>query len=67
LKATDYKNSLLQGLQFAASGIYQHSLIVSILSEQVAHSIKADKIICKTAALFRDLGTIAKLEYFIEN
>jgi putative nucleotidyltransferase with HDIG domain len=67
LKATDYKNSLLQGLQFAASGTYQHSLIVSILSEQVAHSLKADKTICKTAALFHDLDKIAKPEYFIEN
>ncbi|MDR2435891.1 MAG: HDIG domain-containing protein [Puniceicoccales bacterium] len=67
LKLTDYKNPLLQRLQFAAPGTYQHSLIVSILSEQVAHSIKADKIICKTAALFHDLGKIAKPEYFIEN
>jgi putative nucleotidyltransferase with HDIG domain len=67
LKLTDYKNPLLQRLQFAAPGTYQHSLIVSILSEQVAHSIKADKIICKTAALFHDLGKITKPEYFIEN
>ncbi|MDR2721119.1 MAG: HDIG domain-containing protein [Puniceicoccales bacterium] len=67
LRLTDYKNPLLQRLQFAAPGTYQHSLIVSILSEQVAYSVKADKIICKTAALFHDLGKITKPEYFIEN
>jgi putative nucleotidyltransferase with HDIG domain len=67
LRLTDYKNPLLQRLQSAAPGTYQHSLVVSILSEQVARSIDANKIICKTAALFHDLGKISKPEYFIEN
>ncbi|MDR3274377.1 MAG: HDIG domain-containing protein [Puniceicoccales bacterium] len=67
LGLTDYRNPLLQQLQFAAPGTYQHSLVVSILSEQVAGSIKANKTICKTAALFHDLGKISKPEYFIEN
>ncbi|MDR1255805.1 MAG: HDIG domain-containing protein [Puniceicoccales bacterium] len=67
LRLSDYRNPLLQRLQFAAPGTYQHSLAVSILSEQVAGSIKANKSICKTAALFHDLGKVAKPEYFIEN
>ncbi|MDR0595090.1 MAG: HDIG domain-containing protein [Puniceicoccales bacterium] len=67
LKLSDYRNPLLQRLQFVAPGTYQHSLSVSILSEQVARSIGANKIICKTGALFHDLGKVAMPEYFIEN
>lgn len=67
LKLTDYANPLLQQLQLIAPGTYQHSLVVSNLSEQVAGSIKANKVICKAAALFHDIGKINKPEYFIEN
>ncbi|MDR0679915.1 MAG: HDIG domain-containing protein [Puniceicoccales bacterium] len=67
LKLSDYRNPLLQRLQFVAPGTYQHSLSVSILSEQVAGSIGANKTICKTGALFHDLGKVAMPEYFIEN
>jgi putative nucleotidyltransferase with HDIG domain len=67
LKLANYNNPLLQQLQFAAPGTYQHSLMVSNLSEQVADSIDANKIACKVAALFHDIGKIVKPEYFIEN
>lgn len=67
LKLTDYANPLLQQLQLLAPGTYQHSLMVSNLAEQVAHSIGANKVICKAAALYHDIGKITKPEYFIEN
>ena len=67
LKLTDYTNPLLQQLQLLAPGTYQHSIMVSNLAEQVADSIRANKVICKAAALFHDIGKITKPEYFIEN
>lgn len=67
LKLTDYANPLLKQLQLLAPGTYQHSLMVSNLSEQVAGSIGANKVVCKAAALFHDIGKITKPEYFIEN
>ncbi len=67
LKLTDYTNPLLQQLQLRAPGTYQHSLVVSNLAEQVASNIGANKLICKAAALFHDIGKIIKPEYFIEN
>nr|MDE6431964.1 HDIG domain-containing protein [Opitutales bacterium] len=66
-KLADYTNPLLQQLQILAPGTYQHSLMVSNLAEQVADSIGANKVICKSAALFHDIGKITKPEYFIEN
>ncbi|MDR0444970.1 MAG: HDIG domain-containing protein [Puniceicoccales bacterium] len=63
----DYNHPLMQQLQILSSGTYHHSLVVSNIAEQAAVVIGANPILCKTAALYHDIGKIEKPEYFIEN
>ncbi|MDR2806538.1 MAG: HDIG domain-containing protein [Puniceicoccales bacterium] len=63
----DYNHPLMQQLQVLSSGTYHHSLVVSNIAEQAAAIIGANPILCKTAAIYHDIGKIEKPEYFIEN
>ncbi|MDR0742106.1 MAG: HDIG domain-containing protein [Puniceicoccales bacterium] len=63
----DYNNQILKNLQITAPGTYNHSLIVSNIAEQVAISANANSVLCKTGALFHDIGKMLKAAYFIEN
>lgn len=67
IELTDYSNPLLSKLQILAPGTYHHSLMVANLSEQAAMSIRANPFLCRTLALYHDIGKIAKPEYFTEN
>ncbi|MDR1414062.1 MAG: HDIG domain-containing protein [Puniceicoccales bacterium] len=67
LELTDYNNPILKNLQISAPGTYNHSLIVSNIAEQVAIQINANSVLCKTGALYHDIGKMLKSEYFIEN
>lgn len=58
---------ILRELMINAPGSYHHSLIVSQLVESGAKSIDAHSMLCKVAALYHDIGKIARPEYFIEN
>ncbi|MDR0693563.1 MAG: HDIG domain-containing protein [Puniceicoccales bacterium] len=63
----DYNNQILKNLQITAPGTYNHSLIVSNIAEQVAINSNANSVLCKTGALFHDIGKMVKAAYFIEN
>jgi putative nucleotidyltransferase with HDIG domain len=63
----DYNHPLIQQLQTNAPGTYHHSITVASLAEQSAIIIHANPILCKTAALYHDIGKMEKPEYFIEN
>ena len=67
LEYTDYNHPLLKNLQLAAPGTYNHCLMVSNISEQVAALVGANAVLCKTGALYHDIGKMFKPEYFIEN
>lgn len=67
LELTDYNHPILKNLQMAAPGTYNHSLLVSNIAEQVAIQVNANPILCKTGALYHDIGKMLKAEYFIEN
>ena len=58
---------ILRELMISAPGTYHHSLIVSQLVEAGAKAIDAHSMLCKVAALYHDIGKIARPEYFIEN
>lgn len=58
---------LLQELMVTAPGTYHHSLIVANMVEAGAKGIGANSLLCKVAALYHDIGKLAKPEYFIEN
>lgn len=67
IELTDYSSPLLMKLQILAPGTYHHSLMVANLAEQVAIGINANPFLCRTLALYHDVGKMVKPEYFTEN
>ena len=67
LELTDFNHPLLRKMQIEAPGTYHHSLMVANLSENAAIEIGANPLICRTCALFHDIGKMSKPEYFTEN
>ena len=58
---------LLQELMVTIPGTYHHSLVVSNMVEAGAKAVNANSLLCKVAALYHDVGKLARPEYFIEN
>jgi putative nucleotidyltransferase with HDIG domain len=67
IELTDYRNTLLTKRQLLAPGTYHHSLMFANLSEQAAISVRANPFLCRTLALYHDVGKLIKPEYFTEN
>lgn len=65
LSHTDQK--ILKEMLIKAPGTYNHSLLVSHLSENAAKAIGADYMLVKVAALYHDIGKLRRPEYFYEN
>jgi hypothetical protein len=58
---------LLQFILRNAPGTYQHSLLISNLSEQAAEAIGADALLTRIGSLYHDAGKARQPHYFIEN
>lgn len=58
---------LLRELQLKAPGTYHHSLVVSHMSEEAAHRIGADALLCRVGAYYHDIGKLSNPSLFIEN
>jgi hypothetical protein len=67
LELSNQNISLLRRLALEAPGTYHHSVVVGSLSEAAAETIGANAILCRTAALYHDIGKLHKVDYFIEN
>ncbi|MFO7724128.1 MAG: HDIG domain-containing protein [Oceanipulchritudo sp.] len=67
LELTDFNHPLLRKMQLEAPGSYHHSLMVANLSDNAAHIIGANPLVCRVCSLFHDIGKITKPEYFAEN
>lgn len=67
MELMNLEQPLLQELMVTVPGTYHHSLIVSNMVEAGAKAIGANSLLCKVAALYHDIGKLAKPEYFIEN
>jgi len=67
LEYTDFNHPLLRRMQIEAPGSYHHSLMVANLAENAAAEIGANPLICRSCALFHDIGKLVKPEYFTEN
>jgi putative nucleotidyltransferase with HDIG domain len=63
----DYSQELMRNLQVLAPGSYHHSLIVANIAEQAAVGMNANSFLCRTCAMYHDIGKITKPEYFTEN
>jgi putative nucleotidyltransferase with HDIG domain len=58
---------ILRRLALEAPGTYHHSMVVGSLAEAAAEAIGANAIFCRTAAMYHDIGKLAKKNYFVEN
>ena len=67
MELMNMEQPLLQELMMAAPGTYHHSLIMANMAEAGAKAVGANALLCKVAALYHDIGKLAKPEYFIEN
>ncbi len=67
MELMNLEQPLLQELMMTAPGTYHHSIVVSNLVEAGAKNINANSLLCKVAALYHDIGKLARPEYFIEN
>lgn len=67
LELTDYNRPLLRKLQILAPGTFHHSVMVANIAERAAGDIGANALLCRCAALYHDIGKMAKPEYFTEN
>jgi len=67
MELMNLEQPMLQRLMLEAPGTYHHSLIVANMVEAGAKAVGANSLLCKVAALYHDMGKLAKPEYFIEN
>ncbi len=67
MELMNMEQPLLRELMLTIPGTYHHSLIVSNMVESGAKAIGANSLLCKVAALYHDVGKLARPEYFIEN
>ncbi|OGW96427.1 MAG: hypothetical protein A2Z81_00170 [Omnitrophica WOR_2 bacterium GWA2_45_18] len=67
LELSDFNQPLLKRMVLEAPGSYQHSLVVSNLSEAAADAIGANALLARVGAYYHDIGKMVKPEYYVEN
>ncbi|MEW6045154.1 MAG: HDIG domain-containing metalloprotein, partial [Bacillota bacterium] len=58
---------LLRRLLLEAPGTYHHSLMVGNLAEAAAEAVGGDPVLCRTGALYHDVGKVRRPYFFVEN
>jgi putative nucleotidyltransferase with HDIG domain len=67
IELSDTNLPLLKELMNKAPGTFHHSLQVANLAEAAATAIGANGLLCRTAALYHDIGKMENPSYFAEN
>jgi putative nucleotidyltransferase with HDIG domain len=67
MEYSDLNFPLIKRLAKEAPGTYQHTLMVSTLSESAGEAIGANSLLAKVGGLFHDIGKLRRPEYFAEN
>jgi putative nucleotidyltransferase with HDIG domain len=67
IELSDTNLPLLKDLMNKAPGTFHHSLQVANLAEAAAGAIGANGLLCRTAALYHDIGKMENPGYFAEN
>lgn len=67
IELSNLSHPLLQKLSLEAPGTYNHSIMISHLSESAATSINANGLFCRVAAYYHDVGKLLNPQYFVEN
>ncbi len=64
---SNLSHPLLQKLALEAPGTYNHSIMISHLSESAAGYINANGLLCRVASYYHDVGKLINPDYFVEN
>lgn len=67
VELSDINNPLLRRLAEEAPGTFQHSMQVSTLAADAAHTIGANTQLVRTGALYHDIGKMVSPVFFTEN
>ncbi len=67
LELANMNQPTLKQLAVTSPGTYQHSIVVSNLSESAAEGISANNLLVRVASYYHDLGKMKCPLYFIEN
>lgn len=67
IELSDINNRLLRQLAEEAPGTFQHSMQVSTLAAEAAHTIGANTQLVRTGALYHDIGKMDSPIFFTEN
>jgi putative nucleotidyltransferase with HDIG domain len=67
LDLADRNHPLLRELETKAMGSYNHSVMVSSLTERCCREIGANHLLGQVAALYHDIGKVRQPHFFIEN
>lgn len=67
VELSNTNNDLLRQLSEVAPGTFQHSIQVGNLAADVASRIKAKPQLCRTGALYHDIGKMENPAFFVEN
>lgn len=61
------EHPLIRDLCLRAPGTYAHSVTVGNLAESAARQIGANPLLCRTMAIYHDIGKAIRPQYFAEN
>ena len=64
---TEHKSKLIRKLLQQAPGTFNHSIVVSNISEACATAIGEDALLARTCAYYHDIGKLRRPEFFKEN
>lgn len=67
MEMANTEHPLLRRLMVEAPGTFHHSVMVGTIAEAGAVAIGANPLLCRVAALFHDVGKLARPEYYSEN
>ncbi|MEJ2420429.1 MAG: HDIG domain-containing protein [Acidobacteriota bacterium] len=67
LELSSMNHPLLRRLAIDAPGTYNHSIMMSTLSEAAANAIGANGLFCRVACYYHDIGKLLNPVYFVEN
>lgn len=63
----DHNQPLLKKLLSDAPGTFNHSLVVSHLSEAAAEAIGANPVLARVGTMYHDIGKLLRPMFFVEN
>ena len=67
LELSNMNHPILRRLAIDAPGTYNHSIMMSTLSEAAANAIGANALFCRVACYYHDIGKMLFPSYFVEN